>query len=277
MKDLEPLFCNLYGSTGPYVIVLHGGPAAAGSAELLAKGLADSFRVIEPYQRGSSDTPLSVARHIADIHEIVEKIPGGGKPALVGESWGAMLALSYAAAHPQAIDALALVGCGTFDKTSRAKIIEILETRMDSRIRSELKSLETHVNDSSERMRKRYALLTGLYDYAPIKTLADENNNLDTFDVRAHKETWDDMLRLQAKGIYPAAFSAIRSPIVMLHGSYDPHPGPMIRDSLLPHIPHLEYREWEKCGHRPWIEKYVQDEFFRALKDWLILHCSNNM
>jgi hypothetical protein len=36
------------------------------------------------------------------------------------------------------------------------------------------------------------------------------------------------MIRLQDHGVYPAAFSAIRSPVLMLHGAVDPHPGRMI-------------------------------------------------
>ena len=55
----------------------------------------------------------------------------------------------------------------------------------------------------------------------------------------------------------------------MLHGSHDPHPGTMIRDSLLPHLPRLEYREWERCGHYPWVERGVREEFFRVLREWL--------
>jgi len=53
------------------------------------------------------------------------------------------------------------------------------------------------------------------------------------------------------------------------HGTYDPHPGQMIRASLAPYLPHLEYREWERCGHQPWGEKYVRDEFFAVLRAWL--------
>ena len=91
-------------------------------------------------------------------------------------------------------------------------------------------------------------------------------------DVRAHTETWEDVLRLQAEGVYPAAFAAIHSPVLMLHGAYDPHPGEMIRASLLPHLPQLEYREIARCGHSPWLERAIRDEFFAVLHDWLLRH-----
>ena len=42
-----------YGDAGPLVLVLHGGPAGIGDARGMALGLADAFRVLEPWQRGS--------------------------------------------------------------------------------------------------------------------------------------------------------------------------------------------------------------------------------
>ena len=69
--------------------------------------------------------------------------------------------------------------------------------------------------------------------------------------------------------MYPAAFAAIHAPVLMLHGAADPHPGPMIRASLQPHLPHLEYHAWERCGHYPWLEKAVRDEFLAILHEWL--------
>ncbi len=89
-------------------------------------------------------------------------------------------------------------------------------------------------------------------------------------DERGRHETWDDMLRVQADGVYPAEFRAIRSPVLMLHGAYDPHPGAMIRDSLAPFIAQLEYYEWERCGHYPWREHHARDDFFARMRAWLM-------
>ena len=99
METLGASRVRTHGNVGPSVIVLHGGPGAKGSAGPLAKGLADSFRVIEPWQRESGGEALTVARHVADLHAVVEGC-GGDELAVVGHSWGAMLALAYSAAHP---------------------------------------------------------------------------------------------------------------------------------------------------------------------------------
>jgi len=76
-------------------------------------------------------------------------------------------------------------------------------------------------------------------------------------------------LRQQREGVYPAAFAAIDVPVLMLHGTADPHPGPMIRASLTPYLPQLEYREWERCGHYPWLERAARGPFFEFLRQWL--------
>ncbi len=256
-----------YGERGPLVVVLHGGPAAAGNAAPIARGLSDGFRVLEPWQRGSGDRPLTVADHVRDLHELVYTRCGGEPPALVGESWGAMLALAYAAEHPDDAGPLALIGCGTFDEAARARLRETLEERQAGMLERSLAELDRADLGPEERLRAMYALTRSLYDYDPIED--DGAGEEVPFDVKAHAETWEDMVRLQAEGVYPAAFRAITSPVLMLHGTHDPHPGRMIRDSILPFIPRLEYREFERCGHSPWLERAVREEFLTVLREWL--------
>jgi pimeloyl-ACP methyl ester carboxylesterase len=271
-----------HGTAGPLVIVLHGGPAAAGEAAPVARGLADSFRVLEPWQRGSGEEPLTVARHVEDLHALVAglALESGGqegvRPALVGESWGAMLALAYAAAYPDEVGPIVLVGCGTFDTTARERLVETLEERTDEDLRGRLEQLPKLFPDEEERLRKRYELTSHLYDFdveEPAGGGEDlPDDEVPPFDVEAHRETWHDMVRLQEEGVYPAAFAAIESPVLMIHGAYDPHPGRMIRAGLEPHIGRLEYHELERCGHSPWREKHARDEFFASLRDWLARH-----
>jgi pimeloyl-ACP methyl ester carboxylesterase len=267
MNRPEQLIVRTYGKSGPWVIALHGGPAAIGEAAALARGLAGGFRVIEPWQRGSSDRPLSVARHVADLHEIVQSRCGGERPALVGESWGAMLALAYAAAHQDSAGPLVLAGCGTFDEGSRAQLRAILDHRTTDALVQRLARLAEEFPDPAEHLSRRYELTRSLYSYDPVADA--EVEKLPPLDVRAHEETWADMLRLQATGVYPAAFAAIRAPVLMLHGDYDPHPGEMIRASLAAYLPQLEYHELSRCGHSPWQERFARDEFFAVLRAWL--------
>jgi len=77
-------------------------------------------------------------------------------------------------------------------------------------------------------------------------------------------------MRLQSEGTYPKAFTEITSDVLMLHGNYDPHPGLMIYASLRPFIRGLEYRELDRCGHYPWLERFARAEFFSILRAWLL-------
>lgn len=107
-----------------------------------------------------------------------------------------------------------------------------------------------------------------LWQLRPVSAYA-ETAEYEPFDLKAHEDTWNDMRRLQDNGIYPNAFAIIESPVLMMHGDYDPHPGKMIRNSLLPYLPQLEYHELERCGHSPWIERSTREMFFSCICEWL--------
>jgi pimeloyl-ACP methyl ester carboxylesterase len=254
-----------YGTLGPQVVVLHGGPGAPGHMAPVARGLADSFRIIEPFQRGSGTEPLTVSRHVGDLHEVIQFRCGTGRPALVGSSWGAMLALCYAAEHPQFAGPLELSGCGTFDRVSRARMQETLHDRMDENLRWQLERLTSEFAETDGRLKARAELILPLYSYELITS----DQEIESCDARGHQETWDDMVRLQEAGVFPATFSSIKVPILMLHGAFDPHPGQLVLESLRPYLPQIEYHEWDRCGHYPWLEKAVREDFFSLLRAWL--------
>ena len=268
---LPAMFVRRYGNSGPLVFVLHGGPAAVGDVAPVAKGISGSFRAVEPWQRGSEGSPLTVARHIADLHELAADLGGDSPVAIVGHSWGAMLALCFAAEHPGKVGPIVLVGCGTFDQSSRSTMQAIIEERMDDDVRDQLRRSSIDAADPAEQFMQTFKLTRHIYDYEPIGPYAEKEES-EPFDLKAYDETWSDMRRLQEQGTYPGAFSAIESPILMMHGQYDPHPGRMIRDSLLPFLPQLEYREFERCGHSPWIERASRELFFSGICEWLEEH-----
>ena len=228
----------------------------------VARGIADLFRVLEPFQSAISAT---VADHVADLHEVVESLSQGAASALVGHSWGAMLALAYAAAHPDSAGPIVLVCSGTFDLPSREQlIINLSERKKDEGARQRFERA-LQISDPNDRFHELGKQTLELYSY----DLATTDQEVDESEPGCSESTWEDMVRLQSEGVYPAAFAAIKSPVLMLHGAVDPHPGKMIRASLAPYLRQLEYREWDRCGHYPWLEKSARDEFFSVLRNWL--------
>ena len=258
-----------YGKSAHSVVVLHGGPAASGDAAAVAQGLSDSFTAIEPWQRGSGEETLTVARHVEDLHSLIVGLDCASPPAIVGHSWGAMLALCYATAHANEAGPIVLVGCGTFDQASRARMKEILRNRTDLHLQEQLAAVVASTNDAADLHMRKFRLTRDLSVYDRVEPWP-EKEEYEPLDVRAHEETWGDMMRLQSDGTYPKAFTGITSDVLMLHGSYDPHPGLMIYQSLQPFIRRLEYRELDRCGHYPWLERFARTEFFSILRTWLL-------
>lgn len=265
-SDGDTIRTHVHGTAGPEVVVLHGGPGARGSARDLCKELASSFRVFEPWQRRRGPEPLTVARHVEDLHAVIRaRCDPETPPVIVGESWGAMLALAYAATHPGSVAAIALVGCGTFDRPARERMHEVLHERMSDDLRVALVRARD-IPDPDIRLAETHALLEPLYGHDPGPRRTSDPLDL---DARGHEEAWEDMIRLQEDGTYPAAFSRISCPVRMFHGEDDPHPGSATRDTLREAIPGLEYRSWPRCGHAPWRERGVREAFLDDLRGWL--------
>lgn len=256
------------GDSWPAVVLLHGGPGAPGHMAPLRRNLADGFRVLEPFQRRRGDEPLTVATHVDDLLALLDERLPGERPALVGSSWGAMLGLAAAAWHPERFGALVLIGCGTFDAAARRSFQDEVSRRTPASLRARLEALSREVPDPDERLRRMGDLLTPLYTHDPLT----DDLEWERCDAAGHAESWADMLRLQEAGELPAAAASFAGPVLMLHGARDPHPGPAIRASLVPHLPQLAYVEWARCGHYPWIERHVAERFHGLLREWLAEH-----
>jgi pimeloyl-ACP methyl ester carboxylesterase len=249
------------------VVAIHGGPAAAGDLEPLARELGERWRVLEPHQRGSGGVPLTVASHVQDLDDVIRARCAGQRPVLLGHSWGAMLALACAAAHPQTPAAVVLVGCGTFSHAAREAFDARLAARLTTPDRDAL-AQAVALEDGDRRLAALGRVMTAVYGH----DLDRPGPAPERLDLRAHQESWSDMLRCQEQGLYPAAFAAVRAPLLMLHGDADPHPGMATRDDLREHMPQLEYRELSRCGHSPWLERQARGPFFEAMESWLRQH-----
>lgn len=264
---MEPIRIRKYAGAGGPVVVLHGGPGAPGSVAGLAIELAGKFEVWEPLQRRSGDAQLTVDRHVADLHDIAPN------PAtIIGSSWGAMLGLSYAARHPDRVGALALVGCGTYDEASRTEYERRISANLGTAGRERRRELRTAMEQARESAEQdRLLAVRGALnaEAQSVDLQPDAQLELLPADAAGHEQTWQDVLGRQAAGIEPQSFTEIRARVLMLHGDDDPHPGPMIRDSLLPYIPQLEYVGIPRCGHEPWRERHGREPFFKALRAWL--------
>src|SRR5262249_52435667 len=157
--------------------------------------------------------------------------------------------------HPGSCGPLILVGCGTFDPVARAQLKTAIAERMSDDVRARLEQAEQLAAD--EGLKAKAQAMSAVYSYELFASPHDD----DKVDARAHHQPGDDMVPLQAAGTHPAASPPIDVPVLLLHGAYDPPPGRLILASLRPYLPQLEYRELERCGHYPWLEKWAAGTF----------------
>jgi proline iminopeptidase len=112
----DGLFCLDVGAGRP-VVVLHGGPEFDHSylrPEL--DRLAGSFRVVYYDQRGRGRSAegvrpgdVSLRSEIEDVERVRSEL-GLESVALLGHSWGGVLAMEYAVRHPERVSHLILMG-----------------------------------------------------------------------------------------------------------------------------------------------------------------------
>jgi len=116
-------------STGPMVVILHGGPGADYRSMLNAKALAnDGYFVIFYDQRGSGlsqredKNRYSIQLMLDDLGAVIShyRKSKDQKVFLLGHSWGAMLATAYINSYPTTINGVILAEPGgfTWDQTS---------------------------------------------------------------------------------------------------------------------------------------------------------------
>lgn len=112
---------EIYGapSSAMPVIIANGGPGFSHTYllqnDVFTTRLARNRQIVLYDQRGDGkskllkpDAPQSMAAQVADLDAIRAKL-GFQKFDLVGHSWGGLLAMGYASAHPEHIDKLVLI------------------------------------------------------------------------------------------------------------------------------------------------------------------------
>src|SRR4051794_26233206 len=107
------LWATRSGDGGAPLVLCHGGPGLWDMFTDVAELLADVTPVVRWDQRGCGRSercagPWTSERFVADL-DAVRRHFGLGRMALLGHSWGAQLALSYALAHPERVSALVYV------------------------------------------------------------------------------------------------------------------------------------------------------------------------
>ncbi|HUV29678.1 MAG TPA: alpha/beta hydrolase [Acidobacteriota bacterium] len=243
------------------VVVIHGGPGAAGEMAPVARELAAERGVLEPMQ-----TATSLEGQVEELRVVLEQ--NGDLPVtLIGFSWGAWLSFIFAAKHPDFVKKLILVGSGPYEEKYASGIQDTRLDRLTDKEKAELESvLRILDNPASEDRTAAFARFGALFSkadaYAPLE---DESEAID-YQVDVFQSVWRDAAELRRSGKLLALGRLVRCPVVAIHGAYDPHPAEGVEKPLSAILPSFGFFLLKNCGHRPWIERQARKRFFDILR-----------
>jgi proline iminopeptidase len=259
LRDGAELWTAVSG-TGPPAVCLHGGPGLWDYLAPLAALLDDTFTVIRFDQRGcgrsTGDGPFTIAQAVADADQVRAAL-GFDRWAVAGHSWGAELALRYAARHPDRTTAVAYIAGVGAGNAFRDPYIAERDRRLgpDRERLAELSAVPG--GDLTPEEERELCLLQWRPDFSPAPEAADRARALwDTrppgaaVNVTANRGLWTDR---ETEDLRRAA-ARVTCPVTMLFGADDPRPW-AVSDSLLAALPNATRIVFEHAGHAPWVER----------------------
>ena len=273
-RDGVELYYRTAGSGTP-VIFLSGGPGIDVDYMMaVAEYLPESYQRVFFEQRGtgrsqlSSLTPANMTLQIVvddlealRIHLKLERL------FLIGHSWGGMLAMAYAGAYPERIDAMVLIGSGG----PTVQFSEWFDDNIRARLRPEDLEAERYWSEAAKRgddpkktsVEIMRAIIPGyFFDRAKGLALAAElregifNPEVDALLTQDMHKSYDVRAGLQL----------LTRPVLIIQGHQDPIGGEtageihsLIKSSTLKYI--------RQAGHFPWLEQ--PDDFRRILTEFV--------
>lgn len=253
--------------TGPPVIACHGGPGLWDYLAPLADLLDDQLTVVRYDQRGcgrsGGEGPYTIDQAVDDLEQlrIAYAFDGIG---VLGHSWGAELALRYAARHADYTRAVAYIaGVGDdqdFRPTHSAEVARRLGSEVD-RWR-ELASRQRNAEEERE-----FCLLQWRPDFSPSSDVRAHAEALwrtrpDGVEVntRANRELWADRVNPPLVDV----LGEVSAPVLMLFGADDPRPWTSTNPIYVALADTVVVRRvvLDDAGHAPWVE---QPEAVRSL------------
>jgi len=259
MLNVQPIF-RIWGKSSFAIVILHGGPGAAGDIASLASELGKYFGVIEPFQTGTS-----ILSQLNELKFVIEE--KAKKPiVLIGHSWGAWLGFIFASHHPELVKKLIMVGTPPFEDSYVALMRKTREERISKPNREQLDKitdgLKTNPKESFQKMGELISKIDS-FDLLPIH---DEVY----FRSDIYSSIWGEAEKMRKENQLLCLTTKISCPVVAFHGDYDPHPWRGVKIPLEERILEFKFILLEKCGHYPWKEKFARELFLKKMIEELV-------
>lgn len=269
---------------GLTIVAVHGGPDFDHQYLLPELDrLADNFRLVYYDQRGRGASydqrslDVTMASDVADL-DVVRRSMAAETVALLGHSWGAVLAMEYATRHPNRVSHLILVNAApsshegaamardAVDATRTPEEIEALATcRLDPRfdsgnVAADLDLYRIHFRPAVGNPAHLDALLSRLRaGFRPESILAAR-----AIEARLYEETWES----EQYDLLPK-LAALELPAMVIHGDRDFIPLQLAHD-ISAAIPGCELVVLPNCGHFAYLEQ--PERFRQAVTSFMARH-----
>lgn len=254
-----------YGPRPYQLVLVHGGPGAAGYLTPIAIELSAFIGVIDAYQ-----TRDKIEGLINELHTLIST--HAIKPiVLLGHSWGAWLSLLFASSYPGLVMKTILVASAPFKDHYVPGIMETRMERMNEmerdRFSQQLKLLELPGNDiKGAAFREIADILKKTDAYDPSVDKYEQA----CLDYNLYKSIWQEAEQMRTSGELLNLAGKVRCPVLAIHGDYDPHPADGVKTPLNGIVQDFRFVLLDKCGHEPWTEKHAKNKFYTLLKKELL-------
>lgn len=243
------LFVRSVGRGRPLVVV-HGGPGSSHDhLEVIEAMAPEGYRIVTYDQRGvgrsaplGPDRWLDLDAHVRDLDRI-RYWAGTAQIDVLGHSWGGIVAAAYAAAHPDRVRSLVLVGSGGLTKADHLRGAEALQAR-----RAALEASGALPSAPPQRLDPscRHVWRQLAASYADPSALGRSEAPLSSCHPELNYRTW------RAVGGYDLIepLAAATMPALVLYGRQDPQSINAAR--IAGALPGAQAPTWlEACGHQP--------------------------
>ena len=262
-RDGFRLYYRIVGASGPYVILLGGGPRI--DVDYLASAadaLKSSYRVVLLEQRGTGrsvlpvldESTLNLGSYLGDLEALRVGL-GEERLTLLGHSWGMTYGLAYAAAYPDRTRGVVSIGSGTIT----ADFSQVFDDNRASRLHPSERELFDYWS-TPERLRAEpdRALLEYLRVITPTD-FWDRAKGIE-FAMRwrlewCHGRIADVTNRAIFAGLdLRPELDKITAPVLIIQGHQDVA-GEANALEAARHIAHAEVRFLHRAGHYTWLDQ----------------------
>ncbi len=260
---------------GQPILLLSGGPgSSADQLSAIAQRLSSTYRCILFEQRGTGkshtspldSTTINLDQATQDITLLLRQL-GIGKVTLLGHSWGAMLAMSYAIKHRDTVDRLVLIGPGPLDMSGFSLLDDNILSRASKQEKLFMNEVEdsiAHHTASKELLRAYSKTMFRFFFFDPLTVDSMWGIVRCTLNDTTLELMQQDLARI--KYDVREGISLLDIPLLVVCGREDP----------VGVFPTFEIKElnkkakisWiEKSGHFPWAER--AEAFYPVVFDFL--------